>query len=362
MQIIRLLFISLLFSTSAFSQQDTLVNGRQFGVNLHRGLSAPDQVVPATGKVPLGVELTYSWLLRNRRAWEQCNCFANVGAYANYFAFRNPVTLGRTAGAGLFFEPLIFPHRQTFYSVRFAAGLTYLTNVYDPVSNPTNRYFSLPLSAQIGVAATAHHRLTKQVHLTLSGYYNHISNAGSRQPNQGLNVPTLAIGLAYLPSPISYPNARHWRSSEPNRRWMARALLLGSIRVLPKTDKYPEMALPMYSLNLVGGYHLSRSHVLSGGIELADDHYFREQLRRWPYSDQRYRQGSLLAGYEFWHGRYVFTAHMAWNVIRPRPYRPATYQKYGLLYRFGNGLTLGFNVKAYGEDTKGFQVAGGWSF
>ena len=42
--------------------------------------------------------------------------------------------------------------------------------------------------------------------LTASGNYNHISNGGLKQPNKGINYPTLALGLDYIPNPILIQN------------------------------------------------------------------------------------------------------------------------------------------------------------
>ncbi|MCK8493717.1 acyloxyacyl hydrolase [Spirosoma sp. RP8] len=357
-----ILYIALLFPGWVIAQSDSSLVNRQFVIKLHQGLYAPDQVVPSTGNVPQSIELDYSWLGVQRKTWEQCNCFARTGIYANYIAFRNPIALGRTAGAGFFFEPMILYRRRFNLSVRGSIGLTYLTRVYDPETNPTNQYFSLPISSMIGASLNGYYQLTDRVHVNLSAHYNHISNAGTRQPNQGMNIPSLAVGLVYSTNKPTYPNTRLWKHSPLVRRWIAHALLMSSIRVLPGSPESPEMALPMFGLKLLGGYRLSQSHVLSGGVELVDDLYFKEQVKRWRYKDQNYRQGTLLAGYEFWQGRYLFTAHMGWNVVRPRPYKPATYQKYGLLYRFNSGITVGFDVKAYGDDTKGFQFLGGMTF
>ncbi|AQG78789.1 hypothetical protein AWR27_05285 [Spirosoma montaniterrae] len=337
-------------------------NERQFSIKTLIGVSAPNQVVPATGNLPLGVEINYSWTGLQRRAWEQCNCFARVGTYANYIGFGNPVALGRTAGAGLFFEPLIRYGHRTYFSVRASVGLTYVTRIYDPITNPTNRHVSLPVSSMIGLSVNGYYQLNSRFHLTVSGNYNHISNGGTRQPNQGLNLPSASLGLTYLTRTSPQPDTQLWTRTPLTRRWLARVLLLGSVRVLPQTATTPEMALPLFGLKLLAGYRLSSAHALSGGVEFVDDQYFREQVKQWRYVNQQYRQATLLAGYEFWHGRYLFTAHMGWNVVRPQPYKPATYQKYGLLYRLNNGLTFGFDVKAFGDDTKGFQLAGGMSF
>ncbi|MFD1140478.1 acyloxyacyl hydrolase [Larkinella insperata] len=356
--------VALNFTCLAFGQAgpDTLTAHRQFGTAWQQGISTSNQVVPASRQTPIGLELTYSQVSLRRRAWENCRCFAQVGGYVNYLTFRNPIPLGRTAGAGLFFEPLINYSRRLYYSVRVLAGLTYLTRVYDPVSNPTNDHFSMPVSALIGSGFTAHYRLTQQWNLTLGAIYNHISNAGTRLPNQGMNIPIVAVGAQYQLSPAVLPDTREWGRAPLGRRWMSRALLMGSIRVLPKTDKKPEMALPVFGLNVVGGYRITRNHAFSAGFELVDDHYFKEQVITWTrgrVTDAR--QATVLAGYEFWQGRFIFTAHHGWNLIRPIRYKPATYQRYNLLYQFPNRITAGMSVKAYGDNTKGFSVVAGYT-
>ncbi|GAB3897920.1 hypothetical protein GCM10028803_16670 [Larkinella knui] len=341
---------------------DTLKSQRQFGLTWQQGISKSSQVVPASRQPPIGIELTYSQVSRGRQAWENCHCFAQVGGYINYITFRNPVPLGRTAGAGLFFEPLINYRRRLYFSVRVLAGLTYLTRVYDPLTNPTNDHFSMPVSALIAASFLSHYRLTRLWNLTLGATYNHISNAGTRLPNQGMNIPTIALGAQYQLHPAFFPDTRLWKPAPLSRRWMSRALLMASVRVLPKTDKKPEMTLPVFGLNVTGGYRMTRNHALSAGFELVDDRYFKEQVITWTkgrVTDAR--QATLLAGYEFWQGRFIFAAHHGWNIVRPQWYKPTTYQRYNLLYRIQNGITIGMSVKAYGENTKGFSVMAGYS-
>ncbi|RYG41226.1 MAG: acyloxyacyl hydrolase [Chitinophagaceae bacterium] len=360
----RILVLLPVFMSSAYGQvdTDTLTAQRQFGLTWQQGISKSNQVIPASRQTPIGVELAYSQVSLRRRAWENCQCFAQVGGYINYITFRNPDPLGRTMGAGLFFEPLINYRSRLYFSVRGLAGLTYLTRVYDPVKNPTNDHFSMPVSALISASFTGHYRLTKQWDLTLGATYNHISNAGTRLPNQGMNVPAIALGAQYQLHPAVFPDTRLWVPAPITRRWMSRALIMGSVRVLPKTDKKPEMALPVFGVNVVGGYRVTRNHTFSAGFELVDDRYFKEQVMTWTKGKVTdARQGTILAGYEFWQGRFIFAAHHGWNIIRPQWYKPATYQRYNLLYRLRSGITAGMSVKAYGENTKGFSVMAGYS-
>jgi hypothetical protein len=355
------LLIGGLISPRSQAQADSS-RSAEFSARLHYGLSVPNLGPATTGKVPLGAELSYSWLKLSQRSWEQCNCVAKAGVYANYYTFQSPDVLGRTAGAGLFFEPLIRPEKRLSFGLRAQMGLTYLNRLYDPVTNPYNDRFSMPISSMIGVSGQSYYRLSDHLTLNVSAHYNHISNAGTRLPNQGVNLPSLSAGITYVPKPAKFNQLQLFHPAPLTHRAFLRALLVTSVRVLPRTTSEPEMALPLYGTKLVGGFRISRKHALSTGVELIDDHYFKEQLNRWGALGADNRQVTVLAGYEFWQGRYTFTAHMGWNVVRPAGYKPATYQKYGLLYQFPVGLTLGFDVKTYGDDTKGFQLMTGWTF
>ena len=72
------------------------------------------------------------------------------------------------------------------------------------------------------------------------------------------------------------PDPHDWRMPNLDKRWMFRVLAFGSVKVMEAVDKNPEQAYPIFGLNLIAGYHITRTHVLSGGIELLDDRYFKE--------------------------------------------------------------------------------------
>ncbi len=90
---------------------------------------------------------------------------------------------------------------------------------------------------------------------------------------------------------------------------------------------------------------------------ILNDAYLKTLMQAQP--GFQYRQASVLAGYEFWYGRFTVQAHYAWNFISPgfnfyvRHYHE--FQRYSLLYRLKNGLTLGVGVRADRATTKGFH-------
>lgn len=335
---------------------------REIGVVALAGLTRASHITPASTQTPVGIELRYSVLHTRRESWEQCQCFFRSGVFVNAYSFRNPVVLGQSIGGGLFYEPVLVHKPRWGLSFRVLAGITYVSRSYGAITNPGNVAFGTPINGLIGAGLYGRFTLATGWRLLAGLDYKHISNAGIRLPNQGLNIPALSIGIQRHTMSGRLPNTRAWQPTQMDKRWMFRALVMGSAKVMEANDRNPEQAYPIFGLNLMAGYYLNGSDIISGGFEVIDDQYFKEQIHRWTGRYQPYRQGTLLAGYEFWQGRFSFTAHMGWNVVRPQWYKPATYQKYGLLYRFGNGFTTGFVVKAYGDNTKNFQAVAGMTF
>ena len=199
-----LLLIPLLDTTALPNRQGQLSLQTQVGFIIPH---APDLRAIAQS-TPVGFSLEYSRTALSRAAYERCSCFARVGTYLHYTTFNNAAELGRAVGTGAFFEPLIRPTNRLFFSVRTTAGLVWLTRVFDRQTNPRNTFFSAPLSGLLALSASAHVRLGRQMQASLSASYNHISNGGTRQPNRGMNYPTLGLGLTYTPRPLPIPDSR----------------------------------------------------------------------------------------------------------------------------------------------------------
>lgn len=309
---------------------------------------------------PVGVSLEYSRTNLSRAAYERCNCFARIGTYLNYTTFNNPAELGRTVGAGAFFEPLIRPQHRLFFSIRATAGLAWLTRVYNEQTNPRNTFFSAPLSGLLALSAATHLRLSSHVQVSLSANYNHISNGGTRQPNRGMNYPTLGLGLTYVPRPLPLPNPRHWERPRLTHRQTARLMAFGTVRVLPRADAFSEQSTSLLGLTGTYGYRLSRFHALSGGLEVVRDGYMQAAGRRQGQPADPWLL-SALGGYELWMGRYTFTVHLGGDLYRPAGFAAQRlFQRYQLLYSLGQHGQVGIGMKARLNVAEGFDLRLGW--
>lgn len=351
-------FVSMLGATPADSVQ------KQISTQLHTGFIIPHaaDLRDISQSSPVGVTVEYSRINLRRSAFERCNCFARVGAYAHYVAFNNPAELGRTMGAGAFFEPIIRYGKPLSFSVRTMAGLAYLTRFFDQETNPRNTFFGASLNGWLSLSAAAHVRLSRHLQGSLSVNYNHISNGGSQQPNRGMNFPTAALGLIYTVNPLPFPDPDRWSKPQLSKRLVYRLMPFGSIRTLPETGIFPERATWLLGMTATAGWRLNRFHALSAGTEFVYDGYVREQRRRDGRSPDNW-QAALLGGYELWLGRYVFATHVAWNAYQPDNLTDGrVFQRYQLLYALRPHIRLGAGLKAKLNVAEGFDVRVGAEF
>lgn len=349
---------------SALSGTPTDSIQKQVGAQIHAGFIIPHaaDLRAISQSTPVGVTLEYSRINLRRSAFERCNCFARIGGYVNYMAFNNPAELGRSFGAGAFFEPLIRYGKPVSFSVRTTAGLAYLTRIYDPQTNSRNTFFGASLNGWLSVSAATHIRLNRHFQVTVSANYNHISNGGSRQPNRGMNFPTVSMGLVYTPQPLPFPEPKNWPKPLLTRRFVVRVAPFGSVRTLPQTDLFPERATWLLGVTATAGWRLNRFHALSGGTEVVSDGYIREQRRRENRPPDGW-QAALLGGYELWLGRYVFATHLGWNAYQPDSVPDGrVFQRYQLLYAPAPHIRVGVGLKAKLNVAEGFDVRVGVEF
>ncbi len=337
---------------------------RQVAVQTHTGFIIPHaaDLRAISQSRPVGVELSYSRTNLRREAYERCNCVARVGAYVNYYAFNNPAELGRTFGGGAFFEPLINYGKPIFFSVRASFGLAYVTRTFDAERNPRNTFFGAPLNGLLALSASTHVRLNEQLQATVTTSYNHISNGGTRQPNRGMNFPTIGIGLTYGLNSSPLPNPRQWTKPAFTTRFTMRLMPFASVRTLPRTNVFPEKATWLWGLTGTAGYRLNRFNALSGGLEVVHDGFVREQARRDGLRPDAW-QLALLGGYELWLGRYTFATHVGYNLHQPAIIADGpVFQRYQLLYSLGPRVRVGVGLKARLNVAEGFDVRAGIGF
>jgi hypothetical protein len=181
-RILLSILLFLVLSLQAQSQKHSLL----FSTRMHLGsILAHSKELPNVQQTyPWGLEIDLAWQLQTENVWQYCYCFPKTGLSFFYTNFDNPSLLGSSFAVYPFIEPTINAQEKWSLFLRFGAGPNYLNNVYDSIDNPTNNFFSSPISFIVVLGAGAKVRVKEHIELRLGGIFNHISNGGLRLPKQ----------------------------------------------------------------------------------------------------------------------------------------------------------------------------------
>ena len=313
---------------------------------LHRGfiLIHSRDIRAVEDSYPWGFETDIGWHNASQRIWESCHCSTRRGFSLGFWDFDNPSILGQGAVAQFFIEPEFGTHRTVSFSIRGGLGLSYQNKPHHPQDNPENLSYSTLLAIPLHVGAALRVKTGEHWQVHLSGRYNHISNGSIKQPNKGINWPTLAAGVSYTPNPqrtAERPKVP-WRSlGDPVRQWSAS--LFGSYH-----KARDGAVLGIGGAEMKYSAQVARLSALSAGAEWMAN-------GRYPHNSGEVERpeglwmGGIALGHEFLLGRFIFSQHMGVYLLKPDNESSDVYQRYGLIYLIREGWGAGVNFKAHGH-------------
>lgn len=316
------------------------------GIKAHYGFifAHSRDVSNLANSYPSGIEFNLSKRLTSQKTWDQCHCFPHVGLIFSYFDYDNSI-VGKSVTAAPYLEPVFKINPSIHFSVRGALGLSYLTHPYDALSNPANQSYSMPVGGYLALGTGFHIRTSDRLWFNMSAQYNHISNGGIKEPNKGLNYPTVAGGFHYYLEAPSLPN---WpvQNNENSTKLNFRTEIYGSSKSILPGEKIRYF---------IGGFQLSAGkrigllNSLRAGAEWTFDYALQERLRRNGSNTKHFHRAGILLGHEFLMGKFLFSQHMGWYAYNPSGYNTLLYQRYSLLYKINSRWFTGFNLKAHGH-------------
>jgi hypothetical protein len=365
-KLICLLLGCFLASTrAAWSQNDSLTykqNPWVIGLRMHYGytITHSERLAAITQGNPYGIELHFSRHLNTLQAWEACHCYPRVGAMLQYTNFDYPRVLGSAVSAIAFAEPFFAHQARLMPSIRIGGGLSYLTHIHDPESNPDNLLFSLPVSFYIFVSAGLTYQLNPNLNLNLQGGFPHISNGSIRQPNAGINYPSLSFGVEYKPQAVFFAKrTKTPLSPEDKKQWHITLFSFASYK-----ETREKKRLGVYGSMLTAGKILNRIQALDVGIEYIEDRSMRENLRTADtLAHSNHRGVGISLGHSIRLGRFHCGQRIGMYALRPSLAMDRIYHRSSVDYHINSRLLVGVSLKAHRNiaDFIQFQVGHKWA-
>lgn len=296
---------------------------------------------------PWGLEVNLSKLHTSIEKWQVFNSYWYSGLDFRYINFGNPDVTGSAFLANIYAEPVLLSHNRLLITMRGGAGLSYHTRVYDLYENPENQFFSSRISFPVYIDARFRYRISEKSNLLFSLNYNHISNGGTRQPNYGMNFPTISMGIEHFRSQVPYLEKRTADKnalSKPSPSILFQ--MMGSVKVSRETPEFPQKT--SFIWGAAARYHRPLGHFygLNTGIEYIRSGFVKEMALR-EGKDVDPGRLALCVGQDLQFSRVVLTQHFGIYLYSPYKARNPVYQKYEFAYRVNQTLDLMVFVKAH---------------
>lgn len=317
------------------------------GLGTHYGFIIPhsEKIKSISHSNPRGLELDIGWHLTGENAWQYCYCYPRTGLMISYFDYDNPEILGRSFILTPYIEPFFSAGSHFSASVKTGIGIAYLDNIYDPVTNPENHFYSTHFSFLLFMNFSLNYRLNDNINFRAGGYYNHISNGGNSQPNKGINFPTASLGIDYYPESSSFPaRSREDYHKEEDRSSAFRFSVFFTLKEISKDDR---RKYPVYGISPKYSYQVGRLSAVSGGFEFVSDGSLKQQITEYDIADSDHIRLSLFAGHELLIGRFNFYQELGIYIYSPWKAKDPVYQRYGLEYFIHKNLLAGASFKSH---------------
>ncbi|MCU7549071.1 acyloxyacyl hydrolase [Chitinophagaceae bacterium LB-8] len=312
----------------------------------HGFIFAHSQAVQNTkGAHPTGVELFLSWQRNDAATWNLCHCYPRNGLLLSYYDYDTKI-LGAGSSAAYFLEPTYRLSHNIFFSLKGVAGLSYLSNPFDSIHNPTNQSYSTQFSGYLLVGMGLWFNLNKHWWINTSINYQHESNGGIKQPNKGINWPTGGIALSYQKNSRPFYTGikmkdKFWKQYAPRFDIGVFGLPRRSL-----DENGNRARLLLLGLTFQAGKQVGRINNLTLGAEVYQDQELKVKLLRDSLNASPVKAG-LLVGHEFILGKFLFSQRLGIYVFDQTPYYDQLYHRWGLQYRINQHIGVGFNLQAH---------------
>lgn len=315
--------------------------------SVHKGFIIPHSdslKAAADGAYPFMAELDFSWLDYSQKGWASANCYRKSGIILGYADFGNPTVLGEGSYFMLYTEPQL-TYSKLSLSFTGAAGIIYLNTVYDREENPSNLFYSNTFSGLIRAGFTGTYALKKNLQLSLSANFNHISNGRTRIPNYGMNFPTAALSITYLIQPVTLQAQARIKTFDPRLHYSI-DLFTANRLVNAAYESYGKERMMGLSLNVSKHFNHCSSWV--AGTEISYDQSLPETGAQFGYDSSPWI-ASLMGGHSLSLGRTSFSQLLGVYLYKDYDNSHIVFQRYVLDYSLTRHLRVGFSLKAHLE-------------
>lgn len=337
----------LLFFVFLFTTSQAQIGQYGWSVSGHYGttIAHTKKIASIKSNNPVGLQIDLFRQKDNQENFNTCNCYPQSGISISLFEYGNNDIVGQGIHSTIYLEPQFKISDKNYFILRASAGLAFMNRPYDSIENPNNLAYSLPVSGFVSFGPGWRYYIHPQYSLFIIFPFNHVSNGGIKDPNIGLNFPSVQFGLSKQNYRLNRKFKKEYLGKQIQKNTFSMTGFFSS-RTVKNGEKKRFL---IYGIESAYQRKMSALLSLNGAFEFYKDDALKERYRREQgVSKDRYRLG-LMSGLQLHLGRFELYHRLGAYLYDPGLYNGRVFHRHGLQYLLNEKSSVGVEVKAHKE-------------
>lgn len=289
-------------------------------------------------------ELNVKQATFGRKSWQSKSNYPCVGLSFLYTGIGEIPEIGRAFAIipNISFNCLKSQKNQI--NINLGVGVGYLTQKFNPETNPKNSFIGTHFNAAINVSSEYSRMITNRLGLSVFIGFTHFSNGSFRTPNNGLNIAHGGIAAKYF---LNEPKQRIPRQPSDNQRykpWSKQNFSFNFMFTYSRKDIDEYLGYGMswsaYNLQINAMKRITEMSKIGVGFDLVYDMTDKEVLRRKgiSFNDIEIMKTGINAAYEIEFGKTAFIFNIGYHIAGKELCEGRVYQKLSMTQDIWKGL------------------------
>ncbi len=312
---------------------------------------------------PTIYELNIGKSSSGNKLWQIENNLPDIGISLQCIDFKNPLQLGYALTASPYIEiPLNKTPKILRPSIRLCWGLTYITKSYDSNENKENIAIGSHFNSFVQFRCFWRFKLSNLLRIEPGITFTHASNGKAKNPNLGLNVASLNLGLNYsIQSKANQSSTKIDSSTKAKSK--NELIFFTAIGFNQKYIASPILKTFVYSFAYQRNLRNSHKYVL--GIDVFyDQNYLIDYENVFKNKAQGIDQlrMSIKLGYSYNVGRLSFPFELGYYFFQKTNPDELIVNRLGVRYYSKTGLIAHFGLRTHFAVAYNFEYGLGYRF
>jgi len=312
---------------------------------------------------PTIYELNIGKSSSGNKLWQIENNLPDIGISLQCIDFKNPLQLGYALTASPYIEiPLNKTPKILRPSIRLCWGLTYITKSYDSNENKENIAIGSHFNSFVQFRCFWRFKLSNLLRIEPGITFTHASNGKAKNPNLGINVASLNLGLNYAIQSKANQSIPKIDSSTKTKS-KNELIFFTAIGFNQKQIASPSLKTFVYSFAYQRNLRNSHKYVL--GIDVFyDQNYLIDYENVFKNKAQGIDQlrMSIKLGYSYNVGRFSFPFELGYYFFQKTNPDELIVNRLGVRYYSKTGLIAHFGLRTHFAVAYNFEYGLGYRF